>query len=34
MNIDTMHFWLRQVATLWETGQELGQNKQAIAPVT
>jgi alkylation response protein AidB-like acyl-CoA dehydrogenase len=24
MNIDTMHFWLRQVATLWETGQELG----------
>ena len=24
INIDTMHFWLRQVATLWETGQELG----------
>lgn len=23
INIDTMHFWLRYVATLWETGQEL-----------
>ncbi len=23
MNIDTMHFWLRHVATLWETGQNL-----------
>jgi alkylation response protein AidB-like acyl-CoA dehydrogenase len=28
INIDTMHFWLRQVATLWETGQEL-EAKQA-----
>ncbi|MEH2317716.1 acyl-CoA dehydrogenase family protein [Nostoc sp.] len=24
INIDTMHLWLRQVATLWETGQVLG----------
>ena len=24
MNIDTMHFWLRHTATLWETGQQLG----------
>jgi alkylation response protein AidB-like acyl-CoA dehydrogenase len=24
INIDTMHLWLRQVATLWETGQDLG----------
>ncbi len=23
INIETMHFWLRNVATLWETGQEL-----------
>ena len=23
INIDTMHFWLRHVATLWETGREL-----------